>query len=40
MLTALMKTIEGFTMTFKDDPLESAVILHWMKIACVIFLLV
>jgi hypothetical protein len=40
MLTALMKTIEAFTMTFKDDSLEIAVILHWMKIACVIFLLV
>jgi hypothetical protein len=37
MLTALMQTIEAFMMTFKDDALEIAVILHRMKIACVIF---
>jgi len=31
MLTARMQTAEATTTTFKDDALEVAVILHWMK---------
>jgi hypothetical protein len=37
MLTALMQTSEDSTTTLKDDALDIAVILHWMKRACVIF---
>jgi hypothetical protein len=37
MLTARMQTTEAST-TLKDNALEVAVILHWMKSACVYFL--
>jgi hypothetical protein len=37
MATELMQTSEASTTTFKDDALEFIVILHWMKIAFVLF---
>ena len=37
MLTARMQTSEASTTTFKDDTLEVAVILCWMKTVCVNF---
>jgi hypothetical protein len=38
MPTKLIQRNEASTTTFKDDALEVAVILHWMKRACVYFL--
>jgi hypothetical protein len=37
MLTARMETSEASTTTFKDDTLEVAFILYWMKTVCVKF---
>ena len=37
MPTKVMQRNEVMTTTFKDDALEVAVILHWMKRACVYF---